>query len=123
VLEHFWRHLRRRRCRYGHSQPKNQLTGASLFLKHLCATGFISSPRESLVAQPALLGSFRDWMREQRGTHDKTLDHYNGPILALLKHVGEDPKHVDAQDLRQCSLKYCDGKGYAVIKHGATALR
>jgi integrase/recombinase XerD len=123
VLERFWRHLRRRRCRYGHSRPRNQLTGASLFLKHLCATGFISSSREGLVAQPALLGSFRDWMREQRGTHDQTLDHYDGPILALLKHVGEDPKHLDARDLRQCFLKYCDGKGYAVIKHGATALR
>ena len=123
ALERFGRHLRGRRCRYGHSRPSNQLTGASLFLKHLCAIGFISSPHQSLVAQPALLGSFRDWMREQRGTLDVTLDKYDIPIRTLLEHFGDPPEQLNAQRLRQCFLKFCDGRGYAVIKKGATALR
>ena len=62
-------------------------------------------------------------MREQRGTQDITLDNYDIPIRALIKQVGEDPKRLDARSLRQCFLKYCNGKGHVVIKHGATALR
>ena len=123
VLERFDRHLRRQRCSYGHSEPENQLTGASLFVRHLRAAGLISTPSVDRIAQPALLGSFRSWMREQRGTQDITLDNYDIPIRALLKQVGEDPKRLDARSLRQCFLEYCDGKGHAVIKHGATALR
>ena len=123
VLERFHRHLRRQRCSYGHSEPGNQLTGASLFVKHLRAAGLISTPSVDRIAQPALLASFRTWMREQRGTQDITLDNYDIPIRALLKQVGEDPERLDARSLRQCFLEYCDGRGHAVIKQGATALR
>lgn len=123
VLERFGRHLRQRRCSYGHNEPEDQLTSASHFLKHLRATGLSSSPPVDLASQPVLLVSFRRWMREQRGTQDITLDNYDIPIRALLKHVGEDLKQLNALGLRQCFLKYCDGKGHAVIKHGATALR
>jgi len=35
LLERFSRHLRQRRCSYGHSHPVGQLAGASLFLNHL----------------------------------------------------------------------------------------
>lgn len=123
VLERFGRHLRQRRCSYGHNEPLDQLSSASLFLKHLRATGLSSSPPVELVPQPTLLVSFRRWMREQRGTQDITLDNYDIPVRALLKYVGEDLKQLNARGLRQYFLKYCDGKGHAVIKHGATALR
>jgi site-specific recombinase XerD len=123
VLERFDRHLRRQRCSYGHGEPEDQLTGASLFVRHLRAAGLISTPPVDRIAQPALLVSFRSWMREQRGTQDITLDNYDIPIRALLKQVGEDARRLDARSLRQCFLEYCDGKGHAVIKHSATALR
>jgi integrase/recombinase XerD len=123
ALERFGRHLRQHRCAYGHSRPENQLTGASLFLRHLQASGHIGSQPVDRAVEPALLAAFRRWMREQRGTQDKTLDNYDITIRALLKHVGEDPKRLDARSLRLCFLKHCDGKGHAVIKHGATALR
>jgi len=123
ALERFGRHLRQHRCAYGHSRPENQLTGASLFLTHLQVSGRIDSQPVGRAVDPALLTAFRHWMREQRGTQDKTLDNYDIPIRALLKHVGEDPKRLDARSLRLCFLKHCDGKGHAVIKHGATALR
>ncbi len=123
VLKRFDRHLRRQRCSYGHSAPENQLTGASLFMRHLRAAGLISTASVDRIAQPALLVSFRTWMREQRGTQDITLDNYDIAIRALLKQVAEDPKRLDARSLRQCFVEYCDGKGHAVIKQGATALR
>ncbi len=122
MLEGFLSHLRRRRCAFGHAVPENQRTGASLFLRHLHTAGLISPPVDS-TARPALLSSFRRWMREQRGTQDLTLYNYDVPIRTLLEEVGEDLKGLDARSLRHCFLEYCNGKGYAVIKHGATALR
>jgi site-specific recombinase XerD len=123
LLEGFLIHLRRRRCAYGHAVPENQRTGASLFLRHLRTAGFISNPPVDSTDRPALLISFRRWMREQRGTQDLTLYNYDVPIRTLLEEVGEDLNGLDARSLRQCFLEYCNGKGYAVIKHGATALR
>jgi integrase/recombinase XerD len=92
LLDGFVRHLRQRRCAYGHAVPENQRTGASLFLRHLQAAGLISSPPADSTARPALLVSFRRWMREQRGTQDLTLYNYVVPIRTLLEEVGEDLK-------------------------------
>lgn len=123
VLVLFDRHLRQRRCAYGHSRPENQLTGASLFLAHLRASGHISSQPVGRAVEPALLSAFRYWMREHRDTQDMTLDNYDIPIRALLKHVGGDPKRLEARGLRLCFLKYCDGKGHSRIRHATTAMR
>lgn len=122
-LERFDHHLRQRHCTYGHSEPVNQLTGVSLFLKHLRATGIITSPPVDLTDRPAMLIAFRRWMHEQRSTQDATLDNYDIPIQTLLKLLGGDPEQLNARHLRQCFLKYSDGRSHAVIKHAATALR
>ena len=74
VLERFGLHLRRRRCPFGHSGPAHQLTGASLFLEHLRLAGIIRNAPVEPGDRPALLISFRRWMREQRGTQDAALD-------------------------------------------------
>jgi integrase/recombinase XerD len=123
LLERFSRHLRQRRCSYGHSQPLKQLTGASLFLKHLRSNCIIDSLPADPIDRPAMLVAFRHWMYEQRGTQDVTLDNYDVPIRTLLEHLGDVPERLDAQRLRQCFLKYTDGKNHASIKHAATALR
>src|ERR1044071_5638399 len=123
LLERFSRHLRQRRCSYGHSQPLHQLTGASLFLKHLRSIGIIESLPADPTDRPAMLVAFRHWMYEQRGTQDLTLDNYDVPIRTLLNHLGDAPERLDAQRLRQCFLKYTEGKNHASIKHAATALR
>jgi integrase len=123
LLERFGRHLRQRRCPYGHSRPTNQLTGASLFLEHLHITGTISSASADPTDRPAVLVSFRRWMREQRGTLDVSLDNYDIPIRTLLEHLGDSLEQLNAQRLRQCFLMYCSGKSHTLIKHGATALR
>src|SRR5215471_13423947 len=73
LLERFSRHLRQKRCSYGHSQPLKQLTGASLFLKHLRSSCIIDSLAPDSTDRPAMLVAFRHWMYEQRGTQDMTL--------------------------------------------------
>lgn len=123
VIERFGCHLRQRRCAYGHSNARNQLTGASLFLRHLRASGHINSQLVDRADEPALLVAFRHWMHEQRDTQDVTLDNYDRAIRALLTQFGAQPERLDARSLRRCFLKYCDGKSYARVKHGATALR
>src|SRR5690606_8211297 len=123
VLEGFRRHLRRKRCAYGHSDPENQLTGASLFLRHLQTAGLISRRPVEQISRPALLVSFRSWMQEQRGTLDITLDNYDVAIWRLIEDIEEQPAQLNAQSLRRCFLEHCHGKSPAVIKHGATALR
>jgi integrase/recombinase XerD len=123
LLERFSRHLRRRLCSYGHGEPLKQLTGASLFLKHLRGSCIIDGLSADHIDRPAMLVAFRRWMYEQRGTRDETLDNYDVPILTFLGHSGDIPEQLDAQHLRQCFLRYIDGKSHASIKHAATALR
>jgi integrase/recombinase XerD len=123
LLDHFGRHLRQRRCSYGHSEPVSQLTGASLFLRHLHANGIIDLRPVDRADRPALLVGFRRWMREQRDTQDTTLDNYDIPIRILLEQLGDAPERLNAHCLRQCFLKYSDGKSHVTIKHCATALR
>jgi site-specific recombinase XerD len=123
LVERFGRHLRQPCCSFGHSDPVNQLTGASLFLSHLHTTCIIDTPPADPTDRPAVLIAFRRWMHEQRGTQDGTLDNYDIPIRTLLEHLGDPPQQLNARRLRQCFLKYSDGKSHAVIKHCATALR
>jgi integrase/recombinase XerD len=123
TLERFARHLRCRRCSYGHNEPESQLTGASLFLRYLRAHGLVSDTPRDRDTDPAVLVSFRSWMREQRGTLDATLGNYDIPLQRLLRYVGEDLNLLSARVLRQWFLRYCEGRSHAVIKHGATALR
>lgn len=123
LIERFGRHLRERHCSYGHSEPVNQLTGASLFLKHLRTNGIICTAPVDLAHRPAELIAFRRWMHEQRSTQDPTLDNYDIPVRTLLKHLGGHLEQLNAQHLRQCFLKYSDGRSHAVVKHAVTALR
>jgi integrase len=123
MVERFARHLRRRRCKFGHNEPVNQVTAVSLLLKHLRRAGIVITQPADPANRPAVLVAFRCWMREQRGTLDVTLNNYDIPIRVLLGHFGDTPKQMNAQRLRQCFLKYSDGKSHAVIKHCATALR
>jgi len=123
MVERFGCHLRRRRCTFGHNEPVNQMTAASLLLKHLRRAGMINTEPADPSDRPAVLIAFRCWMHEQRGTLDVTLNNYDIPIRTLLAHFGDPQKQMNAQRLRQFFLKYSDGKSHAVIKHGAADVR
>jgi site-specific recombinase XerD len=78
---------------------------------------------EQVIVDPALLVSFCDWMRQQRGTCDATLYGYSIPVRDLLKKLGEDPGTFDAQNLRQFILDTSQRCGWASAKKCTTAVR
>ena len=93
ALERFGDHLKRCRCgRYSCADRVDILTGARLFLRHSHGvdTALVRLP-DSTDATPVLLQSFRQWMREHRGTSERTLYNYSLPIQALIRRLGEDP--------------------------------
>lgn len=124
-LESFDSHLDQCRCpRFGCSNRYHLLNGARLFLKHLRDAGVIIAPvAEPTTQDPDLLTEFCQWMRQQRGTSDPTLNNYSPSIRDLLKHFGEDPGKFDAQSLRQFVLKKSQQCGWAAAKACTTALR
>jgi site-specific recombinase XerD len=100
----------------------NVLHGASLFLEHLHQTSVITLTTVER-RDPALLVAFHEWMRQQRGTCETTLENYGRHIRALLSQLGEDPTRFDARSLRHFVLGRNRECGWAVATTRATALR
>jgi len=124
-IEEFVQHLKRCRCpTFGRSNRKDLLRGAYLFLRHARFADIVTTRiSEGRGTDPALLLSFCDWMRQQRGTCDGTLDGYSIPIRDLLKTLGEDPGRFGAQNLRQFILDTSQRCGWAAAKKCTTAVR
>lgn len=125
LIEHFNRHLDRCQCpRYGRSQRLQLLNGVRLFLTHLQDAGVIAATVAEPTAQdPVLLLAFCKWMRQLRGTSDRTLYNYSLSIRDLLIRLGEDPGKFDAQSLRKFILEKSQQCGWAAAKKCTTALR
>jgi len=70
-----------------------------------------------------LLSAFCQWMHQQRGTCDGTLDHYCVHIRELLRRLGEDPTCFDARRLRTFVLEKSRSCGWGAVKSCVTALR
>jgi len=123
AIKVFGDHLDRCRCgRYLCCDRTTVLAGARLFVAHL--QGVDEPAIHELQPDPAdpdLLKAFCAWMREQRGTSDRTLYNYIGPIRSLIRHFGEDPSKLDARRVRQFVLKR--RAGWASAKWCTTALR
>lgn len=125
TIEEFVHHLNRCRCpRYGHTHRRDIRKGARLFLRYARFADIVTTRivNEAIV-DPALLVSFCDWMRQQRGTCDATLYGYSIPVRDLLKKLGEDPGTLDAQNLRQFILDTSQHCGWASAKKCTTAVR
>jgi integrase/recombinase XerD len=120
----FARHVPRCRCRqYGHSD-RSLLHGVRLFCRYLEETGTITVVAvERPSSDPALLLAFRQWMRQQRGTCESTVDNYGIHIRELLRQVGEEPAKLDARGLRQFVMEGSHTCGWAAAKKRTTALR
>jgi integrase/recombinase XerD len=124
-LAGFERHLGRCRCpRYGHSDRGHMVHSADLFLRYLRTAGVVPAlaVRPS-VQDPVLLTAFCQWMRQQRGTGDRTLRHYVSPVRRLLRRLGEQPGRFDARSLREFVLEASRQCGWAAAKKCTTALR
>ena len=124
-VEQFEGHLDRCRCRgYGRSQRLELLYGTRLFLTHLRRMGVITALEvEAKDQDPVLLTAFCQWMRQQRGTRDVTLDSYSLYIRELLQCLGEDPGRFKASSLRQFILGKSQQCGRPSARKCTTALR
>jgi site-specific recombinase XerD len=122
LLERFHLHLKRCRCPGFGPVRLGPFRGARLFVEYLRSTGLIAAPVEP-NQDPPLLVDFRQWMSQQRGTGDGTLNHYSLGIRALLRRLGEDPRRFDVQSLRQFVLETGQQSGWARTKTYTAALR
>lgn len=125
-VESFEHHLVGCRCpRYGRTYPVNrQNDSARLFLRYLCDAGVAThSSGQTAVVEPVLLTAFLQWMRQQRGTSDRTLNNYSLSIRDLLKNVGDDPQRFNAQKLRKFVLERTRQAGWGATKSCVTSVR
>jgi integrase/recombinase XerD len=110
--------------RYARSDRVDILTGARLFLRlsQGLDTAVIRMPAPT-HSKPLLLDEFCQWMREHRGSSERTLYNYGLPIRELIRRFGEDPDKLDAQSLRTFVLSQSRNVGWAKAKRCTTALR
>ena len=124
-LVRFDRHLGHCRCpRFGCADRRNMLRGVRLFLSHLRTAGLITARVVDVPPpDPALYTAFCEWMRQQRGTCDRTLYNYGIPIRGMLRRLGDDPRQFDARSVREFLLAESRRGGWAAAKGCTTALR
>jgi len=123
-LDRFGHHLPRCRCpNYGRSARLDVRCGARMFLKCLQQAGVVQAPIKSTVEDPPLLTAFGQWMRERRGTSDRTLYNYGIHIRELLQKLGEEPRSFEAKSLRKFVMDASRERGLAAAKTCTTALR
>jgi integrase/recombinase XerD len=98
---------------------------AALFVVYLRRHGVLPPP-----AQPArpeevwpVLAAFRNWMREQRGVADSTLDTYQSTLTDLLAVLGDDPAAYTAAAIRGFVLDRASPHGRGRAKSIAVATR
>jgi site-specific recombinase XerD len=125
MIEEFVQHLNRCRCpRYGRAHRRDLRTGARLFLRYFRFADLVTTRvGQEIIVDPALLVSFRGWMRQQRGACEATLYNYSSHVRDLLKSLGEDPETFDAHSLRQFVLDTSQRCGWAAAKKCTTAIR
>ena len=125
VLERFGGHLRKCNCgRFRSADRRDVLTGARFFLRHLQGVEkpAIREPKPA-PEEPELMKSFGAWMRQQRGSSDRTLYNYSLPLRAFIQEFGEDLSRLDARLLRQFVLKQSRSPQWTRVKRCTTALR
>jgi integrase/recombinase XerD len=118
-------HLKRCRCpHFSRSDRRNVEKGTRLFISHLHRTGVLADVQTDDEAIDAdLYELFCQWMRQQRGTNEKTLHNYKSTIKELLKKLGDDASRYSARALRQFILESSKGSGWAAAKRSTTSIR
>src|SRR4029077_10735663 len=97
----------------------------ALFIRYLreqCAVPEPPKPPFPTDTWP-ILGTFRAWMRDQRGVADSTLDTYQTTLVDLLKTLGDDPKAFTAQAVRAFVLERAKPHSRGRAKTIATSTR
>lgn len=97
---------------------------AGLFIDYLRRKGVLApetSPRPEETW--AILATFRNWMREQRGVANSTLDTYQSTLNDLLNALGDDPAAYTAAAVRSFVLERARPHGRGRAQGIAVATR
>jgi site-specific recombinase XerD len=124
-VDKFLNHLNRCRCpHFARSDRRNVEKGTKMFVNHLRRTGVIAAATELQSTEDSeQFTSFCEWMRQQRGTCDKTLNKYKTTVNGLVRCLGDDPNKYNARNLREFLLKASKDCGWAATKNCTTSLR
>jgi len=124
LIPRFDDHVSRCQCpAFSHTDRFDLLRGVRSFVGYICSADVSLTRAAEPAEEPVLLTAFYTWMRQQRGTSDRSLFKYNIPLRDLLKRIGEDPGRLDAEGLRQVVLERSQKCGWATAKRYTTALR
>jgi site-specific recombinase XerD len=125
VAQDFARHLDHCKCPgYGCCARPDLQSGVRVFLNYIRHTDVLRYRiNPQIVQEPDLWTSFCQWMRQQRGTGDKTLYNYRLILCDLIKSLGEDPAQFDAQSLRKFVFEKSKQYGRGTAKRCTTAVR
>jgi len=122
----FLRHLPRCRCRPRQGRYITSAgAGENLFQSYLRRIGATAPLVYKNLEMPTAvsINAFRNWMKQNRGVTERTLDNYSPVVAALLMSVGDDPSRLDSRNLRAFVLHYAERHGTGCIRSATTALR
>jgi site-specific recombinase XerD len=72
---------------------------------------------------PELVTAFCRWLRQQRGVADTTVSQYRRVAIAIVKHIGDDPAHYQADALRAAVRAATHGHGVSTARFVAKVAR
>jgi integrase/recombinase XerD len=107
--------------RYPSGFYHNPFAGTKPFVVFLQATGRVSPC--TTQTPPAFLTAFCQWMRDQRGITETTLDDYRRVIGDVLEKLGDHPEHYTAHSVRTFTLERASRHGHSQAGTTVTALR
>lgn len=118
-------HIASRMFFTGKRSARRYATAGGLLIRCLQDRGILPPPwiPPSPSQDWPLLGAFRQWMREHRGTADTTLDHWQYDIVALLKALGDEPKAYTAVAIRRFVQRRAKRFGIGRAKTIGVAIR
>ena len=96
-----------------------------LFIRYLRDRGILPEPIQRPLPTDIwpLLAAFRQWMRDQRGVANSTLDTYQSTLVDLLKALGDNPAVFTAHAIRAFILERAKPHSRGRAQSIATATR
>jgi site-specific recombinase XerD len=125
AVNRFERHLGRCRCTGFTGMHRDKLLrGIRAFMAFQQGRPLCVSDVTQIEAAPSeLWDSFCRWMREQRGTAERTLCDYRQYLQPLLAEIGTEPNRLNPTRLRRFILELGRNGGNARAKAATSALR
>ncbi|MGB8481334.1 MAG: tyrosine-type recombinase/integrase [Acidobacteriaceae bacterium] len=108
---------------YRRSLNKEPVIAGKLYIQFLREREFLPPAPAAVVNSCPLLTEAYDWMREQRGLTEATLDTYRRVLEELLTSLGSDTRSYQAEALRTFVVARGKRHGVSYAKLGATAVR